>query len=294
MCCFFLIKIDASRNVKAPHGHHEAVLWWDITDWALVKVSWLSTGRWDCPWHHCDVCGKNSEAFCQLCPNSFCKAHQEGALRPWPPTGQLCCMEHEELEGGDSHTQDIDSETKTAAAVSRSSKSSKKAEGAEGKTKGSKRKAADTWSDLSQSQKHQTRLGPPSSPSTYSVFTGTKALYIVVIRESCWSLTCSAMAHRSRVFLFFYLWNFQAFFVLFVFSPLPPSRLHWGEPSVVKHKSAEQAQVRTLIPPETKQPLILLSACWFVFPRVYNRRNELASALTLIQPGLKPSASVTV
>uniref|UniRef100_A0A669D7Z4 Nuclear receptor binding SET domain protein 2 n=1 Tax=Oreochromis niloticus TaxID=8128 RepID=A0A669D7Z4_ORENI len=46
-------------------------------------------GRWDCPWHHCDVCGKNSEAFCQLCPNSFCKAHQEGALRPWPPTGQL-------------------------------------------------------------------------------------------------------------------------------------------------------------------------------------------------------------
>uniref|UniRef100_A0A3Q2VJX9 Nuclear receptor binding SET domain protein 2 n=1 Tax=Haplochromis burtoni TaxID=8153 RepID=A0A3Q2VJX9_HAPBU len=101
-------------------------------------------GRWDCPWHHCDVCGKNSEAFCQLCPNSFCKAHQEGALRPWPPTGQLCCMEHEELEGGDSHTQDIDSETKTAAAVSRSSKSSKKAEGAEGKTKGSKRKAADT------------------------------------------------------------------------------------------------------------------------------------------------------
>uniref|UniRef100_A0A3Q4IAT2 Nuclear receptor binding SET domain protein 2 n=1 Tax=Neolamprologus brichardi TaxID=32507 RepID=A0A3Q4IAT2_NEOBR len=101
-------------------------------------------GRWDCPWHHCDVCGKNSEAFCQLCPNSFCKAHQEGALRPWPPTGQLCCMEHEEPEGGDSHTQDIDSETKTAAAVSRSSKSSKKAEGAEGKTKGSKRKAADT------------------------------------------------------------------------------------------------------------------------------------------------------
>uniref|UniRef100_A0A673XU33 Nuclear receptor binding SET domain protein 2 n=1 Tax=Salmo trutta TaxID=8032 RepID=A0A673XU33_SALTR len=50
-------------------------------------------GRWDCPWHHCDVCGKPSEAFCQLCPNSFCKNHQEGALRPWPPTGQLCCQE---------------------------------------------------------------------------------------------------------------------------------------------------------------------------------------------------------
>uniref|UniRef100_H3D4D3 Nuclear receptor binding SET domain protein 2 n=1 Tax=Tetraodon nigroviridis TaxID=99883 RepID=H3D4D3_TETNG len=55
-------------------------------------------GRWDCPWHHCDVCGKNSEAFCQLCPNSFCKSHQEGALRPSPLTGQLCCQEHEELD----------------------------------------------------------------------------------------------------------------------------------------------------------------------------------------------------
>uniref|UniRef100_A0A3B4B859 Uncharacterized protein n=1 Tax=Periophthalmus magnuspinnatus TaxID=409849 RepID=A0A3B4B859_9GOBI len=55
-------------------------------------------GRWDCPWHHCDVCGKNSGSFCQLCPNSFCKAHEEGALRPCSPTGLLCCMDHEESE----------------------------------------------------------------------------------------------------------------------------------------------------------------------------------------------------
>ncbi|XP_028832092.1 histone-lysine N-methyltransferase NSD2 isoform X2 [Denticeps clupeoides] len=55
-------------------------------------------GRWDCPWHHCDVCGKNSDAFCHLCPNSFCKAHQEGALRPHTPSGQLCCLEHEDSE----------------------------------------------------------------------------------------------------------------------------------------------------------------------------------------------------
>ncbi|XP_056616168.1 histone-lysine N-methyltransferase NSD2 isoform X3 [Triplophysa dalaica] len=55
-------------------------------------------GRWDCPWHHCDVCGKNSDAFCQLCPNSFCKAHQEGALRTHPLAGQLCCQEHEDSD----------------------------------------------------------------------------------------------------------------------------------------------------------------------------------------------------
>nr|XP_019961854.1 PREDICTED: histone-lysine N-methyltransferase NSD2-like isoform X1 [Paralichthys olivaceus] len=105
-------------------------------------------GRWDCPWHHCDVCGKNSDAFCQLCPNSFCKAHQEGALRPWPPTGQLCCLEHEELEGTDNQDQGINSEastaTTTAAAVTgRPPKGSRKADGAEAKTKGSKRKAAE-------------------------------------------------------------------------------------------------------------------------------------------------------
>uniref|UniRef100_A0A673ITY0 Histone-lysine N-methyltransferase NSD2-like n=1 Tax=Sinocyclocheilus rhinocerous TaxID=307959 RepID=A0A673ITY0_9TELE len=55
-------------------------------------------GRWDCPWHHCDVCGKNSDAFCQLCPNSFCKAHQEGALQLHLLTGQLCCQEHEDSD----------------------------------------------------------------------------------------------------------------------------------------------------------------------------------------------------
>uniref|UniRef100_A0A3Q1AKX4 Nuclear receptor binding SET domain protein 2 n=1 Tax=Amphiprion ocellaris TaxID=80972 RepID=A0A3Q1AKX4_AMPOC len=101
-------------------------------------------GRWDCPWHHCDVCGKNSEAFCQLCPNSFCKAHQEGALRPWPPTGQLCCTEHDELDGVDSVGQDVSSETNAAAATAgHPSKGSRKMDGAEAKTKGSKRKAAE-------------------------------------------------------------------------------------------------------------------------------------------------------
>uniref|UniRef100_A0A8C6LS78 Nuclear receptor binding SET domain protein 2 n=1 Tax=Nothobranchius furzeri TaxID=105023 RepID=A0A8C6LS78_NOTFU len=74
-------------------------------------------GRWDCPWHHCDICGKNSEAFCHLCPNSFCKVHQEGVLRPWPPTGQLCCMEHEDPEGTAHQAQVFSSEMKATAAT---------------------------------------------------------------------------------------------------------------------------------------------------------------------------------
>ncbi|KAM3595422.1 uncharacterized protein V6R79_023281 [Siganus canaliculatus] len=105
-------------------------------------------GRWDCPWHHCDVCGKNSEAFCQLCPNSFCKAHQEGALRAWPATGQLCCQEHDELEGSAAQDQGAAAVAATetngaAAAAGRPPKGSRKADGAEAKTKGSKRKAAE-------------------------------------------------------------------------------------------------------------------------------------------------------
>ncbi|CAL8273789.1 unnamed protein product [Merluccius merluccius] len=57
-------------------------------------------GRWDCPWHHCDVCGKASEAFCQLCPNSFCCSHQDGALQDRPSSSSssstlLCCLEHD-------------------------------------------------------------------------------------------------------------------------------------------------------------------------------------------------------
>lgn len=99
-------------------------------------------GRWDCPWHHCDVCGKNSEAFCQLCPNSFCKSHQEGALRPFPVTGQLCCQEHEELDVPTSHGQEDGSKTNTTGPVGADGRPPK---GSKAKTKSSKRKAEWSW-----------------------------------------------------------------------------------------------------------------------------------------------------
>ena len=111
----------------------------------------LCAGRWDCPWHHCDVCGKNSEAFCQLCPNSFCKAHQEGALRPWPLTGQLCCMEHEEPNGTPEdpmmgpQAQAVPPEAAAApasTAASRPTKGKKNSRAAEAKAKVSSSKPA--------------------------------------------------------------------------------------------------------------------------------------------------------
>ncbi|KAM6132507.1 histone-lysine N-methyltransferase NSD2 [Pterocles gutturalis] len=51
-------------------------------------------GKWECPWHHCDVCGKPSVSFCHFCPNSFCKEHQDRTVLNSTRNGQLCCSEH--------------------------------------------------------------------------------------------------------------------------------------------------------------------------------------------------------
>ncbi|KAI1238133.1 hypothetical protein IHE44_0012848, partial [Lamprotornis superbus] len=51
-------------------------------------------GKWECPWHHCDVCGKPSVSFCHFCPNSFCKEHQDRTVLNSMLNGQLCCSEH--------------------------------------------------------------------------------------------------------------------------------------------------------------------------------------------------------
>ncbi|KAL3864307.1 hypothetical protein ACJMK2_005998 [Sinanodonta woodiana] len=52
-------------------------------------------GKWDCPWHHCDTCGKPSIQLCVECPNSFCNAHIEGNIKEYD--GKLFCTDHEEL-----------------------------------------------------------------------------------------------------------------------------------------------------------------------------------------------------
>ncbi|XP_039087976.1 histone-lysine N-methyltransferase NSD2 isoform X1 [Hyaena hyaena] len=52
-------------------------------------------GKWECPWHHCDVCGRPSTSFCHFCPNSFCKQHQDGAVLGSTRDGRPCCREHD-------------------------------------------------------------------------------------------------------------------------------------------------------------------------------------------------------
>ncbi|KAL8202324.1 UNVERIFIED_CONTAM: Histone-lysine N-methyltransferase nsd2 [Gekko kuhli] len=53
-------------------------------------------GKWECPWHHCDVCGKPSVSFCHFCPNSFCKDHYDEMSLSSNVSGQLFCSDHAE------------------------------------------------------------------------------------------------------------------------------------------------------------------------------------------------------
>lgn len=51
-------------------------------------------GRWTCPWHHCDECGKQSTKLCHECPNSFCAQHIENNI--YTVDGREICSDHED------------------------------------------------------------------------------------------------------------------------------------------------------------------------------------------------------
>lgn len=52
-------------------------------------------GRWECPWHQCDICGKEAASFCEMCPSSYCKEHRDGMLFISKLDGKLSCSEHD-------------------------------------------------------------------------------------------------------------------------------------------------------------------------------------------------------
>lgn len=55
----------------------------------------LSLGRWECPWHQCNECGKEAASFCEMCPSSYCKQHRDGMLFISKLDGKLSCSEHD-------------------------------------------------------------------------------------------------------------------------------------------------------------------------------------------------------
>ncbi|XP_043940254.1 histone-lysine N-methyltransferase NSD3 [Protopterus annectens] len=52
-------------------------------------------GKWECPWHQCNVCANPAVSVCEFCPSSFCKDHEKGALVASALDGRLCCCEHD-------------------------------------------------------------------------------------------------------------------------------------------------------------------------------------------------------
>ncbi|KAJ8247169.1 hypothetical protein GJAV_G00259560 [Gymnothorax javanicus] len=60
-----------------------------------LNLSKRPAGRWECPWHQCDVCGGEAASFCEMCPSSFCAQHREGMLFISKLDGRLSCSEHD-------------------------------------------------------------------------------------------------------------------------------------------------------------------------------------------------------
>uniref|UniRef100_A0A665XAI2 Histone-lysine N-methyltransferase, H3 lysine-36 specific n=1 Tax=Echeneis naucrates TaxID=173247 RepID=A0A665XAI2_ECHNA len=70
-------------------------------------------GRWECPWHQCDICGKEAASFCEMCPSSYCCQHRDGLLFISKLDGKLSCSEHdpcgpEPLEPGEIRDAQVD------------------------------------------------------------------------------------------------------------------------------------------------------------------------------------------
>ncbi|KAK7925074.1 hypothetical protein WMY93_007384 [Mugilogobius chulae] len=60
-----------------------------------LQLTKRPAGRWECPRHQCDVCGKEAKSYCEMCPSSFCDQHKEGLLFKSKLDGKLCCTEHD-------------------------------------------------------------------------------------------------------------------------------------------------------------------------------------------------------
>ncbi|XP_052226023.1 histone-lysine N-methyltransferase NSD2-like isoform X2 [Dreissena polymorpha] len=86
-------------------------------------------GKWDCPWHHCDQCGKPAIQMCVECPNSFCVTHAENQTREFD--GRMYCNEHEELL-----ETLIESQSQGSTASEEEEPANKKTVGKNGKTNG--------------------------------------------------------------------------------------------------------------------------------------------------------------
>ncbi|OCT88682.1 histone-lysine N-methyltransferase, H3 lysine-36 specific isoform X2 [Xenopus laevis] len=80
-------------------------------------------GKWECPWHQCDICHKEAASLCEMCPSSFCKQHREGMLFISKLDGRLSCTDHDPcgphpLEPGEIREYDSSNEQNDSAGPS--------------------------------------------------------------------------------------------------------------------------------------------------------------------------------
>ncbi|XP_062572179.1 histone-lysine N-methyltransferase NSD2-like [Saccostrea cucullata] len=75
-----------------------------------LKLSKPPHGKWDCPWHHCDECGKPAVMMCAECPNSFCATHTEGHIKDIEGVSVSLCMEHDEVTSSSCASSDTQSD----------------------------------------------------------------------------------------------------------------------------------------------------------------------------------------
>ncbi|RWS12499.1 histone-lysine N-methyltransferase NSD2-like isoform X2 [Dinothrombium tinctorium] len=94
-----------------------------------LNLKEIPRGRWECPWHHCDVCGKQATSLCSYCPTSYCNEHCTSEKLKELPDGRFLCYEHigdplegicEELpsqENAEEEQEEEEGEIKTQAAA---------------------------------------------------------------------------------------------------------------------------------------------------------------------------------
>ncbi|XP_070541450.1 histone-lysine N-methyltransferase NSD2-like isoform X2 [Ptychodera flava] len=81
-------------------------------------------GKWQCPWHHCDECGKPSMKLCVDCPNSYCDSHAEGRITE--VNDKMYCHEHDldSVSSSDQNSKDMSSSAEDSANSAKASPAS--------------------------------------------------------------------------------------------------------------------------------------------------------------------------
>lgn len=122
---------DCLNLTKRPAGLSS------FTDIDLINICKFTTnhfdvtcyyvsGRWECPWHQCDLCGQEAASFCEMCPSSYCVEHRDGMLFISKLDGRLSCSEHDPcgpqpLEPGE--IREFTAETVTTYSINTNNKS---------------------------------------------------------------------------------------------------------------------------------------------------------------------------